>query len=78
MTYEWALAVLSAVILWDARPDRRERWTVLFAVAWVALFVSTPLTKGQLGAAGVAVQASVPLLAWVAWRADRELTPGNG
>ena len=24
MTYEWALAVLPAVILWDVRPDRRE------------------------------------------------------
>jgi alpha-1,2-mannosyltransferase len=73
MTYEWALAVLPAGILWDARPDRRDLWTWVFAVAWVALFVSTPLTKGQLAAAGVAVQASVPALAWVAWRAERGL-----
>lgn len=79
MTYEWALAVLPAVVLWDARPARRELWTRLFAVAWIALFVSTPLTKGQLNAAavavqvGVAVQVSVPVLAWVALRAERGL-----
>ena len=71
MTYEWALLVLPAVILWDARPDRRETWGWLFAVAWVVLFVSTPLTKAQLGLAGVAVQVSVPVLAWVALRAER-------
>jgi hypothetical protein len=76
MTYEWALAVLPAVILWEARPARRGRWTPLFAAAWAALFVSTPLTKGQLQLAGVAVQVSVPILAWVALRAERELRAG--
>lgn len=76
MTYEWALAVLPAVILWDVRPDLCSRWTPLFAVAWAVLFVSTPLTKGQLQLAGVAVQVSVPVLAWVALRAERELAPG--
>ena len=78
MTYEWALAVLPAVVLWDARPDRRVLWTGLFAIAWIALFVSTPLTKGQLGVAGAAVQVSVPVLAWVAIRAERGLTTGAG
>ena len=73
MTYEWALAVLPAVILWDSRPDLRPLWIALFAVAWVALFISTPLTKGQLGLVGFAVQVSVPVLAWVAWRAERGL-----
>jgi hypothetical protein len=73
MTYEWALAVLPAVILWDARPDQRALWLPLFAVAWAVLFVSTPLTKGQLQLAGVAVQISVPVLAWVALRAEHGL-----
>jgi hypothetical protein len=45
----------------------------LFALAWIVLFVSTPLTKGQLGLAGVAIQVSVPVLAFVALRADRAL-----
>ena len=77
MTYEWALAVLPAIVLWDVRSDRREQWTRLFAVAWAVLFVSTPLTKGQLSVAGVAVQISVPVLAWVALRAERGLTAGR-
>jgi alpha-1,2-mannosyltransferase len=82
MTYEWALAVLPAIILWDVRPELRALWTPLFALAWVALFVSTPLTKGQLEltktqfqVAGVAVQVSVPVLAWVALRTQRALAP---
>lgn len=73
MTYEWALAAIPAVILWDARPDLRPTWVPLFALAWVAMFVSTPLTKGQLGVAGVAVQVSVPVLAFVGLWATREL-----
>jgi alpha-1,2-mannosyltransferase len=74
MTYEWALAVLPAIILWNARPALRARWIQLFAVAWVVMFVSTPLSKGQLQLVGVAVQMSVPILAWVGLRADSELT----
>jgi hypothetical protein len=73
MTYEWALAVLTAIVLWDARPDLRTTWVPLFALAWVVLFVSTPLTKGQLSLIGVAVQISVPVLAYVGWRAERAL-----
>jgi hypothetical protein len=73
MTYEWALAVIPAVLLWDARPDLRPTWVPLFALAWVALFVSTPLTKAQLGLTGVAVQISIPVLASVALQADRAL-----
>jgi hypothetical protein len=81
MTYEWALAVLPAVILWDARPGRRAIWLPLFAIAWTVLFVSTPLTKGQLqltgmALTGVAVQISVPVLAWVAIRAEQGLAAG--
>jgi len=73
MTYEWALAVLPAMILWDARPNLRGTWAPLFAIAWIVLFVSTPLTKGQLAVAGVAIQLSVPILAFVALRAERAL-----
>jgi alpha-1,2-mannosyltransferase len=77
MIYEWALLVLPAIVLWNARPDRRATWTWLFAIAWAGLFVATPLTKGQLAVSGrlfdmrVAIQVSVPLLAWVGWRAER-------
>lgn len=69
MVYEWALAVLPAVVLWQARPGRRDLWLPLFAGAWVVLFLSTPLTKAQLALTGGAVQVSVPVLAWIGWRA---------
>jgi hypothetical protein len=73
MIYEWALAVLPALVLWDHRPQSRSTWTCLFALAWVVLFVSTPVTKGQLALLGVALQLSVPALAIVALAAEREL-----
>jgi alpha-1,2-mannosyltransferase len=73
MTYEWTLAVLSAVILWDSRPELRKLWVPLFAIAWTVLFISTPLTKGQLDVAGMAVQVSVPVLAFVVLRAEQAL-----
>jgi alpha-1,2-mannosyltransferase len=73
MTYEWALAVIPAVLLWDSRPDQRPTWLVLFAIAWVALFLSAPLSKVQMQAIGVAVQVSVPVMAFVGLRASRSL-----
>jgi hypothetical protein len=66
MTYEWALAVIPAVILWQRRPDLRKSLLPLYAAAWIALFISTPLTKGQLNLMGVAVQISVPVIVFVA------------
>ena len=76
MTYEWALAVLPAVILWYRRPDLREEWSWLFGLAWIVLFVSTPLTKGQWAFVGIAVQLSVPVLAWITLAMERRLRRG--
>jgi hypothetical protein len=73
MTYEWALAVIPAVLLWDNRPEQRPTWLVLFAISWVGLFLSAPLSKAQLQALGVAVQVSVPVMAFVGLRASRAL-----
>jgi alpha-1,2-mannosyltransferase len=77
MIYEWALLVIPGVILWDTAPEARPAWVRLFAAAWVALFVSTPLAKAQLAIAGVAIQLSVPILAWVALRTDSLLISGT-
>jgi alpha-1,2-mannosyltransferase len=80
MTYEWALVVIPAVLLLDGRPDLRETWLPLFAIVWVVMFIGTPLTKGQLEltkgyfeTTGVAIQVSVPVLAFVAIRAGAAL-----
>lgn len=66
MTYEWALVVIPAVLIWQHRPDLRESLLPLYAAVWIALFVSTPLTKVQLERLGIAVQISVPVLIVVA------------
>ena len=73
MTYEWAIAILPAILLWDHRPLQRDTWLLLFALCWVALFLSTPLTKAQLTLTGIAIQLSVPCLAFAIWRVDRTL-----
>lgn len=62
MTYEWALVVVPAVLVWLRRPDLRESLLPLYALAWIALFVSTPLTKAQLKLMDIAIQISVPVL----------------
>ena len=73
MTYEWALAVIPAVILWNGRPGLRSDWIPMFAVAWLALFVATPLTKAQLDLTGYAIQVSVPACTVVAILCERRL-----
>lgn len=85
MVYEWALAILPAILLWQYEPRHREAWLVLFALGWVALFVSTDCCQVQLwierrwfGGEVAVVQLSVPVLGWVGWRAARLLTqPDN-
>jgi hypothetical protein len=73
LVYEWALLVAAAVVLWERFPDRRDAWLGLFALAWLALTVSTPLAKWQITHWPVAVQVSVPVLGAVGWLAAREL-----
>jgi hypothetical protein len=77
MVYEWALAVIPAVLWWTNRPHQRDAWLVLFALVWVAMFVSTDfgrvqewLFKKKLGwQEPVIFQLSVPVLAWAGWKA---------
>jgi alpha-1,2-mannosyltransferase len=75
MIYEWSLALIPAVLLWDRVADKRDEWLVLFAVSWAAFFISTPiarflfeLTENGETHAGWAIQLSVPVIAWVAVR----------
>ncbi len=83
LIYEWALLLAAAVVLWDRLPARRDTWLTLFAVAWAVLTVSTTATLVQLRHLGwpVALQASIPVLAFVGVRVIRALgarypTPG--
>ncbi|HUR53659.1 MAG TPA: glycosyltransferase family 87 protein [Gemmataceae bacterium] len=74
LVYEWALLIPAAVVLWERFPDRRDTWLPLFALAWTVLAVSTPLAKWQIDRLPVAVQLSIPVMAFVGWRAARALT----
>lgn len=76
MLYEWALAVIPAVLLWEARPQHRDAWTVCFAVVWLAFLTNTDLDRAvewvQIQMLGwsepaLLVQYTVPAIAWAAW-----------
>lgn len=77
LIYEWVLLVAAAVVLWERLPERRDTWLCLFALAWLALAVSTPLALWQIKHLPVAVQVSVPVLGVVGWLAARELARGR-
>ncbi|MBN9120876.1 MAG: DUF2029 domain-containing protein [Planctomycetes bacterium] len=79
LVYEWALLIAAAVVLWEQFPDSRDVWLGLFALAWVALAVTTPLAKSQIAAGWpVAVQVAVPVLGLVGYWAARELARPTG
>lgn len=59
MVYDWAILILPAVLLWQNTPGD---WKGVFALVWVAAFISGPLTLGQLKLMPLAVQVSVPAL----------------
>ena len=81
MIYEWAVAVVPAVLWWERVPHARPAWVVLFAAMWVAFFTATDMSRGVdwaerhwLGRADpVLFQYSVPVAGWVGWRASRLL-----
>lgn len=75
LIYEWALALAAAVVLWERVPQSRDAWVCLFALAWAALAVSTPLALWQIREMKfpVVLQVSVPVLGFVGWKAAREL-----
>jgi alpha-1,2-mannosyltransferase len=73
LIYEWALLVVAGVILWERWPGSRDVWLGLFAFAWLALTISTPLTSIQLRYSPFAVQLSIPVMGVVGGLTLREL-----
>jgi hypothetical protein len=74
LVYEWALLIPAAIVLWEELPGHADVWLCLFALAWVALAISTPLAKSQISAgAPVVVLLGVPILGFVGVLASREL-----
>lgn len=75
LIYEWALLLAAAVVLWERFPDRRDAWLPLFALAWLALTVSTTATLVQVRYLHLPgqLQVSIPVLGYVGYRVFREL-----
>lgn len=73
LIYEWTLLVAAAIVLWERLPQGRSVWLCLFALAWIALAISTPLAVVQIKHLPIAVQVSVPVLGVVGWLAAKEL-----
>jgi hypothetical protein len=62
MIYDWSILLIPAILFWQALPQLRALWKPLFALIWIATFLSGPLTLGQLIVLPVAIQISVPIL----------------
>jgi len=73
MIYDWTLLLIPAVLLWQQAPELRGDWKALYALIWIATFVSGPLTHFQLRWLPFAVQISVPVFQLVVCLAYRSL-----
>jgi len=73
MIYDWTILLIPAVLFWEKRPDSRGLWKALFALIWIATFLSGPLTLAQLKILPFAVQVSIPVLLLALYNAYRNL-----
>jgi hypothetical protein len=62
MIYDWSILIIPAIIFWQAFPHLKPLLKTMYALTWVATFLSTPLTLAQLNILPVAIQISVPIL----------------
>ena len=61
MIYDWVLLLIPAILLWQAYPELKQYWKVVFTGIWLVSLLSSPLTFLQLKFLPVAVQISVPI-----------------
>ncbi len=65
MIYDWSILLIPAILLWREFTGLKPFWKTLFALIWLATFLSGPLTVMQLKILPVAIQISVPVLGFV-------------
>ena len=65
MVYDWTLLLITAVLLWIYRPDKRQLWQAIFALTWVITLVSGVLTFAQTQFLPFAIQISIPFFLWI-------------
>jgi alpha-1,2-mannosyltransferase len=62
MIYDWTILLIPAILLWQARPELQNLWKPLYALIWMATFISGVLTYEQLKVLPFAIQISIPIL----------------
>ncbi len=62
LVYDWAILLLPALLYWNIFRDQQPILKALFAIVWLAIFVSGPLTVAQLKILPFALQLSMPVL----------------
>jgi alpha-1,2-mannosyltransferase len=62
MIYDWSILVIPAILFWQAFPHLKPLLKTMYALIWIAMFLSTPLTLAQLKFLPIAVQISIPIL----------------
>ena len=65
MAYDWSILLIPAILFWQDLPQLKPLWKPLFALIWIATFLSGPLTYLQLKYLPFAFQISIPILLWV-------------
>jgi len=71
MIYDWAILLIPAVLLGQAMPSRRAALRTLYAGIWAAAFLSLPLVLATRALVGIALQPTIPALAWSGWAIHR-------
>lgn len=62
MIYDWSILLIPAILFWHKLHQIRPLLKTMFALVWMATFLSGPLTLAQLKILPVAIQISVPVL----------------
>jgi len=62
MIYDWSILIIPAIILWQALHQFKPFLKTMFALVWIATFISTPLTLAQLKILPIGIQISIPTL----------------
>lgn len=62
MIYDWAVLLIPVVLFWQSLPAWHTELRTLYALVWLATFLSGPLTLLQWRALSFAIQVSVPIL----------------
>ena len=65
MIYDWSILIIPAILFIKTLPAMKSLWKSLFALVWIATFLSTPLVMAQLKILPVAIQISVPVILFV-------------